>query len=287
MNKKKIYLTIIHIFAAIGLFFTLVYLAILLGFTKTAGIKDLNRIMSGQTNNTTDNGTNNLTQNNQGKNSGEVMNWNLTEEYQSFKKSVVKDNDKIKAASEISGVNSRLIVSALLAEQLRLYTDSSREAFKQFFQPLSILGIQSQYSWGVMGLKQETAIQIENNLKDQTSPFYLGLEYENLLDFKTADRDTERFDRIIEKDNQYYSYLYTGIYMKQIMKQWSDAGFPIDKRPEIITTLYNIGFIHSKPNATPASGGAAITVGNKTYSFGDLASQFYYSNELIAEFPRN
>lgn len=278
MNKKKIYLVIIHFFAVIGLFFTLVYLAILLGFTKTAGIKDLNRIMEGQTNgNTTDNTHKNLIQNN----------WNLTEEYQSFKKSVVKDADKIKAAAEISGVNSRLIVSALLAEQLRLYTDSSREAFKQFFQPLSILGIQSQYSWGVMGLKQETAIQIENNLKDKASPFYLGLEYEHLLDFKTADIDTERFDRIIDKKNQYYSYLYTGIYMKQIMKQWSDAGFPIEKRPEIITTLYNIGFIHSKPNATPASGGAAITVGNKTYSFGDLASQFYYSDELITEFPRD
>jgi len=138
-----------------------------------------------------------------------------------------------------------------------------------------------------MGIKQETAIQIENNLKNQTSPFYLGLEYEHLLDFKTTDIDTERFDRIIDKKNQYYSYLYTGIYMKQIMKQWSDSGFPIDKRPEIITTLYNIGFIHSKPNATPASGGAAITVGGKTYSFGDLASQFYYSDELIAEFPRN
>lgn len=289
MNKKKIYLVIIHIFAAIGLFFTLAYLAILLGFTKTVGIKDLNRIMDGQfrDNSAVDGDPNNLNQNNQGKNSGEVMDWNLTEEYQSFKKSVVKDTDKIKAAAEISGVNPRLIVSALLAEQLRLYTDSSREAFKQFFQPLSILGIQSQYSWGVMGIKKETAIQIENNLKNKTSPFYLGLEHEHLLDFKTNDIDTERFDRIIDKKNQYYSYLYTGIYMKQIMKQWSDAGFSIDKRPEIITTLYNIGFIHSKPNATPASGGAAITVGNKTYSFGDLASQFYYSDELITEFTKN
>jgi hypothetical protein len=278
MNKKKIYFIGLHFFAIIGLFFTIVYLAISLGFTKTVGIKDLNRIMEGQ---------NNTNQEKISNNNQAITDWASTEEYQSFKKSVVKDADKIKAAGEISGVNSRLIVSALLAEQLRLYTDSSREAFKQFFQPLSILGIQSQYSWGVMGLKQDTAIQIENNLKDKTSPFYLGLEYEHMLDFKTADHDTERFDRIIEKDNQYYSYLYTGIYMKQIMKQWTDAGFSIDKRPEIITTLYNIGFIHSKPNASPASGGAAITVGGKTYSFGDLASQFYYSDELMVEFPRN
>jgi hypothetical protein len=279
MNKNKIYSIIIHFFAVIGLFFTVIYILIFLGFTKTLGIKDLNRTFNNQTNDQQNQAFN--------ENSQKITDWTSTEEYQSFKKSVMKDTDKIKTAAEISGINSRLIVSALLAEQLRLYTDSSREAFKQFFQPLSILGIQSQYSWGVMGLKKETAIQIENNLKDKTSAFYLGLEYEHLLDFKTTDTDTERFERIISKDNQYYSYLYTGIYMREIMKQWSNADFSINNRPEIITTLYNIGFIHSKPNANPSSGGSAITVGGKTYSFGDLASQFYYSDELITEFPRN
>ena len=268
MSKKKIYLIIIHVLAMVGLFFILAYLAILFGFTKTAGVKDLNRSIDTQ-------------QNDQDK-----ATWSTTEEYKSFKKAVVKDADKIKMAAEVSGFNSRLIVSALLVEQMRLYTDSSREVFKEFFQPLSILGIQSQYSWGVMGIKQETAIQIENNLKDKNSPFYLGLEYEHLLDFKTEDIDSERFYRIIEKDNQYYSYLYTGIYMKQIMKQWRDAGFPIDTRPDIIATLYNIGFIHSKPNSNPVSGGSTVTLSGVTYSFGDLAARFYYSDELITEFPK-
>ena len=73
--------------------------------------------------------------------------------------------------------------------------------------------------------------------------------------------------------------------MKQIMNQWKNAGFPIDNRPDIIATLYNIGFIHSNPN--PASGGAPITVGGKTYSFGELAYNFYYSDELLNYFPRN
>jgi hypothetical protein len=71
------------------------------------------------------------------------------------------------------------------------------------------------------------------------------------------------------------------------MSQWKNAGFDISARPEILSTLYNIGFSHSKPNANPSSGGAAIEVGGVTYSFGDLAAQFYYSNELISEFPRN
>ena len=270
MNPKKIYLILLHIFAITGFFFVIVYIAILLGFTKTSGIKDLNRILGTQT----------------GTSTTVVTDWSLTEEYQSFKNSVVKDADKINAVGKTIGINPRLIVSALLAEQIRLYTDSSREAFKQFFQPLSILGIQSQYSWGVMGIKRESAIQIENNLKNASSPYYLGPQYEHLLDFKTTDPETERFNRIIEKHDQSYSYLYAGLYMKEVMKQWSNAGFSIDNRPDIIATLYNIGFTHSNPNPNPASGGAPITVGGKTYSFGELAYDFYYSNELLDYFPR-
>lgn len=270
MNKKA-YLIVLHVFAGVGLLFLLVYVAILLGFTKTSGIKDpLNRLL--------DDGT--------GQQAPQSTDWANTEEYQSFKKSVVKDESKIKAAAEASGVSPRLIVSALLSEQIRLYTDSSRESFKQFFQPLSILGIQSQYSWGVMGIKQETAIQIENNLKDPSSEFYIGQRYESLLDFKTEDADTERFDRLVDEDNQYYSYLYAGIYMQQIMTQWSNAGFSLAGRPDVVATLYNIGFIHSKPNSNPSAGGAEIRVGGKTYSFGGLASSFYNSNELAERFPR-
>lgn len=286
MNKKKIYLIIIHIFAAVGLVFIVVYIAIMLGFTKTAGIKDLNRVLGGQNGEVTDLNKNNV-ENNAEKNYGQKTNWALTEEYLSFKKAVLKDKDKIILAGNAVNISPRLIVSALLVEQIRLYTDSSREVFKKVFEPLAILGIQSQYSWGVMGLKQETAIEIEKNLKDKNSPYYLGAEFENLLDFKTGDHDTERFDRIIDEDNQLYSYLYTAIYMKQVMNQWQKAGFPIEDKPEIITTLYNIGFQNSKPKSDPSSGGAAITVGGQTYSFGDLAGQFYNSNELIAEFPRN
>lgn len=263
---KKIYLIIIHILALIGLFFIAAYIAILLGFTKTKGIIDpLNRRL--------DQGANPETQQ-------QAINWIETEEYQSFKKSIPKDEARINAAAQAADIDARLIMSALLSEQMRLYTDASRESFKKFFQPLSILGIQSQYSWGVMGLKRETAIQIENNLKDKTSPFYLGEKYENLLDFATEDIEKERFERLINEDDQYYTYLYSGLYMQQIMKQWEDAGFSLDNKPEIVATLFNIGFIHSKPNADPKAGGAQITVGGKTYSFGRLAYEFYFSDEL-------
>jgi len=54
------------------------------------------------------------------------------------------------------------------------------------------------------GLKEETAKQIEQNLTDKNSPYYLGPNYEHLLDFQTADPDTERFNRLTDDKNHYY-----------------------------------------------------------------------------------
>ncbi|MEI6353078.1 MAG: hypothetical protein WCO35_04055, partial [Candidatus Nomurabacteria bacterium] len=78
----------------------------------------------------------------------------------------------------------------------------------------------------------------------------------------------------------YYSYLYTAIFIKQIEKQWGDRGYPISDRPEITATLFNLGFKHSEPKDNPEVGGSDIKVGEKTYTFGGLAFEFYYSNEL-------
>jgi len=100
-----------------------------------------------------------------------------------------------------------------------------------------------------MGTKRETAIQIEKNLKDSTSPYYLGSTYEHLLDFTTTNIEEERFIRMTDQHNHYGSYLYAGLYLHQIIKQWKNAGFPISNRVDILSTLYNIGFVGSKPNS--------------------------------------
>ncbi|MGM3099375.1 hypothetical protein, partial [Bacillus cereus group sp. BC327] len=64
--------------------------------------------------------------------------------------------------------------SVVVPEQTRFFT-SNREVFKRYFEPLKILGSLSQFSLGVSGIKEETAIQIENQALDSTSPFYPGL----------------------------------------------------------------------------------------------------------------
>lgn len=211
--------------------------------------------------------------------------WAKSEEWSALKTAILRDKEAIYRASAIMDVRPRLLVSLLIVEQLRLFHDN-RELFKTVFAPLKILGNQSQFSWGVMGIKQETAVEAENNLRNTLSPFYAGEKYEHVLNFTTSDINQERFTRLVNENDRFYSYLYASVIIKEIETQWKNAGFDISNRPEIISTLYNIGFKYSKPNSNPKSGGAEITIGTTTYSFGSLSLDFYNSKELLVEFPR-
>ena len=265
---KKIFLITVYIFAIIGFVLISVYVAVELGFTKTSGIID--------------------TQHDYFKNAtSSDQAWKNSAEWVTLKEAITKDTLTINRAAEVAGVSPRLIVATLIVEQLRLF-NSDRELFKSVFAPLKILGNQSQFSWGVMGIKQDTAIQIENNLSDATSPFYVDADHAHTLDYPatTTDKDADRFARLTDEHDRYYSYLYGALALRETMSQWQNTGFPITDRPEILATLFNIGFQHSSPNANPQSGGAEINIGNSTYSFGDLAGRFYYSDELINEFPK-
>ena len=178
-----------------------------------------------------------------------------------------------------------MIVANMIVEQLRLF-NSEREIFKKFFEPLKILCSANKISLGVMGIKEKTAIDIENHLKDPASVFYLGKEAENILDFSTSENIVqERYNRLASEKDHYYSYLYGGLYLKQIIKQWGKEGYDIKYRPEIIGTLFNVGFPQSKPNPDPKVGGSKIKIGEKEYSFGSLVYEFYYSGEILEEFP--
>jgi hypothetical protein len=215
--------------------------------------------------------------------------WLNSPEYIALKSGMKNEKVVLDRVQNETGVSPRLLQSILFVEQMRLF-NSERELFKKVFEPLKILGVQSQYSWGVLGLKQETLIQIEENLASSTSPFYLGSDqskkFGELLAFNTEKVDAERFERITDSRNHYFTYLYAALYIKQIEKQWKNAGFDISSRPEILATLYNIGFNNSKPNPNPQVGGAEIEISGQKYSFGRLAYEFYYSDELIEEFPR-
>ena len=209
--------------------------------------------------------------------------WINNEEWTTISAAITNDTPTINQAAQVADIDPRLITANLTVEQLRLF-HSQRELFEKFFQPLTILGNATKTSLGVMGIKEATAKQIESHLKDTSSPYYLGPEHEHDLDFETSDPNTERYNRLTNEDDHYYSYLYGGLYLKQMMTQWEKAGFDISDRPEIVGTLFNVGFAQSNPNANPKVGGSSITIEDKKYSFGSLAFEFYYSGELSSEF---
>lgn len=261
----KIFNIFIYIFAIIGFILVVGYTSVRLGLTKTKGVIDV--------------------QHDYFQNQPQDNSWQEGDEWPTLKSAIKKDSAVINKVSEQTGIPARMLVAPLVVEQLRLF-HSDRELFKQVFAPLKILGNQSQFSWGVMGVKQDTARRIESNLTDPKSPWYLGLEFERTLEFKTDDHDKERFERLTDEHDRYYSYLYGALMIKELETQWAQAGFAIDDRPDIIATLYNIGFDNSKPHANPLSGGAEIDIAKTAYSFGGLAKNFYDSDELVEEFPR-
>jgi hypothetical protein len=213
-----------------------------------------------------------------------VIHWMNLPEWYALKEAIVKDKAEIDSAARVAGVEARMIVSCLVGEQIRLF-NSKREMYKKYLGPVKVLSVQSQFSFGVNGIKDFTAIMVEKHLKDDTSVFYMGKKYENILDFTTDNHQEERMNRLVDYRSHYYSYLYTACILHQTKMQWERAGYDISSRPEILFTLFNIGFSESHPGPNPKCGGSSINVGDYVYTFGTIGFDFYYSGELIEEFP--
>jgi hypothetical protein len=213
-----------------------------------------------------------------------VFSWNQDEIWDALKTGILKDKDDILQASKLAHVEPRMVVATMFAEQSRMFR-TQRGLFKKYLSPLKILASANQFSLGVMGIKPKTAEDVEKHLKDTLSPFYLGPEYEKLLEFSKKNISQERYDRLSHPTKHFYSYLYGSLLIRQLEKQWETAGYPITFRPDVVGTLYNIGFQHSTPNKDPMAGGAIIDINGQPYSYGALVYEFYYSGELLNEFP--
>lgn len=211
--------------------------------------------------------------------------WDQTSEWAVIKAALAKDAVVLKRVEVETGVSARVIAAVVVPEQARFFS-SNREVFKRWFEPMKLLGSLSQFSLGVSGIKQETAQQIEIYVHDVNSEFYPGDGYAELIAYsEEEDRDSVLYRRLTDEKNHYYSYLYTALFVKEITAQWERAGFGAAIRPEIVVTLFNLGFAKSKPNASPVAGGATLEIGGAEYTYGTLGGLFYYSNELQDELP--
>lgn len=218
--------------------------------------------------------------------------WMNIEEWNYLKVGIRRHKRWIDSAAHASGVEARMIVSCLVGEQVRKF-NTRREMYKDMVAPLKSLSFSTMFSYGVTGIKEHTAAAIERHLKDTSSVYYLGPEYEHLLDYDTTARYANKYNdtlsvrvqRLTQPHNHYYSYLYTALFIKQVMKQWERKGFPINDRPEILATIFNLGFAKSVPKQSPEVGGAVFNVRSTQYTFGSIAYEFYYSGDMLKEFP--
>ena len=211
--------------------------------------------------------------------------WMATPEWEALKEAITRDSALIREAGRLTGVEPRLIVGCLIGEQIRLF-NSKREMYKKYLGPVKVLSVQSQFSYGVNGIKDFTAQAVEEHLKDPTSEYYMGAAYEHLLDYpEGVDIVEERYRRLVDYGSHLYSYIYTGCILHQTMLQWRRAGYDISDRPDLLFTLFNVGFSQSVPKPDPMPGGSHITVGDRDYTFGAIGFDFYYSGELAEDFP--
>ena len=220
--------------------------------------------------------------------------WSNYEVWKSFCQAILKDKKAIDSAAQVTGVEARMIVMCLVGEQVRMF-NSGRERFKQYVYPLTGVMLPNNRGYGVTSILEHTALQIERNLVDKTSKFYPGEYFYKCLNVKDSFPETivdtikahrhKTIQRLINRKDHFYSYLYTAFLLRQYQAHWTKAGRDLSYRPEILGTLFNIGFHKSIPKKNPEVGGSSFTVGNKTYTFGGLCYEFYYSGELMDEFP--
>ena len=95
---------------------------------------------------------------------GNVIPWMADIEWRALRQAIVHDKSLIIEAGRLTGVEPRLIVGCLIGEQIRLF-NSEREQLKQYLGPVKVLNVQSQFSYGVNGIKISTAKAIEEHLK--------------------------------------------------------------------------------------------------------------------------
>ena len=280
------------VFAGIGIVFTTVFLAMQFGLLNVRGSITERNAFFGAVPTLTPTSTPEVpsveTTNGcvEGLDQTKPCAWNETVQWVVVRDGLKKDAEVINRVANETGVPARMIAASVLPEQIRFFSDN-REVFKRYFEPLKILVSLSKFSLGVSGIKQDTAEKIEMYATSITSPFYPGPGMDTLIAYPDGvDRDQELFNRLTDEKDHYYSYLYTALYLKEITAQWQNAGYNVSERPDVLVTLFNLGFDASVPKAEPRVAGAPITVGGQTYTFGYLGTLFYTSDELSDVFPR-
>jgi hypothetical protein len=173
--------------------------------------------------------------------------------------------------------------------------NSGREKFKEYVYPFANLILPTNRGYGVSGILEHTALRIERTLSKPNDEFYPGDYFRHVVNFQDsfpervndsiAAHKHKTIQRLIKGGDHFYSYLYTALLLRQYQSQWERAGYSLANRPDVLGTLFNLGYEKSKPKKDPQVGGSLFVIGEKEYTFGGICFEFYYSGELQKEFP--
>ena len=146
---------------------------------------------------------------------------------------IIERKEMIASASEIFDVNPAYLSAIIYTERTKNY-DWTDEAFDEV-----IARVGQNSSLGFAQVKMKTAYFIEKQLSDSTSKFYCGRKYENILEVSKTPY------LLIEKlKNDSLNILYAAAYLRVIQSFWSINGYSIDKKAEIIGSLYQLGLFY-------------------------------------------
>lgn len=171
-------------------------------------------------------------------------------------------------------VDPRIVAGVIFVEMFRNFT-TEKGYLEKYLENTNlgetILSI-ANHTYGIGQMSKSEFFECINHLQDLNSEFYLG---EGLKEYVSYD-DVEK-----SKDNVDIQIKFTVVMIKQLISQWEKAGFDISKRPEILGTLYNIGFKNSYPKQNPRSGGSInhVEFGEKSFTgnFGECVKWWYDS----------
>ena len=162
----------------------------------------------------------------------------------------------IKSASKMFDVNSKILSSIIYVERTLNYTweDDALDSY------LAEAGLNS--SIGFCQVKLKTANWIEVQLNDAASIYFPNEEYRGILALSQSPAEI-----IIKLKNDSLNILYASAYIRIILSRWSNAGFPINGKADIIGTLYSTGLFKRNgseraPNNIPKSNNFGLTVKN-------------------------
>ena len=180
-------------------------------------------------------------------------------------------NDKrtINTAKELAnklGIEYELTLAGILTEQVR-YALTERGEMKKFVSGIPMLLHLTKFSYGIGGIKSFTASKI----RDDAKRYGYG---EELQTHKGISDEGQWKNILIDK---YWQVAYPSYLIKNILTRWNEEGYPLNKKPGVVITLYNFGNTENKkPHPAPQVGGAEININKRTYNFGGLGEMFYW-----------